>query len=213
MNWTEFAIIYLACGAPFGVYQLTREPRPLSASNLPGVLVAFFAWPVVAVRFLWRRFFPGDEERERSLNVRIEGARVQIESIAFPAGSAGELFEFRDVYYRYTALAIAVMATVAAPRELFEVSGHSNSAVAAKCLARRNRERLAFHHVQTRNEFVDLIRRLTIGDTSDGLIRLTVDLASDLGDVDAAADLCALISSAVPQRGQASRPVRAAAVR
>ena len=213
MNWTDFAIIYLACGAPFGVYQITCEPRPLSASNLPAVLAAFFAWPLVGIRFLWRRYFPSDDERKRSMNIRIERARVEIESIAFPAGSAGAPFEFRDVYYRYTALAIAAMTKADAPRELFDVTGHSDPSVAAKCLARRNREKLAFHHVRTRNELVDLIRRLTIADESDELIRLTADLANDLGDVDAAADLNALTSPAVPERGQPSRPARAAVVR
>jgi hypothetical protein len=213
MSWTEFTIIYLACGAPFGVYQITREPRPLSASNLPAVLAAFFAWPVVAVRFLWRRIFPGDDERERALNIRIERARAEIESIASPAGSAGALFEFRDVYYRYTALAVAVMTKAAAPRELFEVSGHSDSSVAAKCLARRNREKLAFHHVQARNEFVDVIAGLMIECESDELIRLTADLANDLGDVDAAADLNALISPAMPQKERTSRSARTASVR
>lgn len=211
MTWIEFLIIYLACGSPFGVYQITQAEKPISASNILALLAVFLTWPILAVRFLVERFVSG-EEPDTSASL-IERARAAIEDAAFPAGTTDSLFEFRDVFYRYTGLARAVSADVAAPRDLFDVSGHSNADIAAKCLARRNREKLAFHHTQARNEFVDLIAGFALADHCQELLCIAADLANELGDTDAVADLNALRSTVKPGRHETTTSTSAAIVR
>ena len=75
------------------------------------------------------------------------------------------VLEFRDVYARYTGLAMALTHTNGdVPNELFDISGHKGPDLAARCLARRNRRRLEFHMLQAKNEFDDAVTKLAAAD-------------------------------------------------
>lgn len=189
MTWIEFLIIYLACGSPFAVYRAMQIERAVSFGDLAGLLIAFLAWPVFALRILFGEFSKSGDGDDLSRAIRL--ARTEIEEAAFPTRAVKPLVEFREVFDRYTGLALAVRSDGGPSRELFEISGHARPEVAARIAGRRNREKLLFHHTSARNEFVDLMAGLSLG--SDDVVRLASGLAEMLGDTDAVADLKALV--------------------
>ena len=54
MNFSETLIIYLACGAPFGVEYLQRRTDRSIFWTAFGVVVRFILWPISAGRMLFR---------------------------------------------------------------------------------------------------------------------------------------------------------------
>ena len=195
MNATDLIIIYLACGSPFGVYQITKWQEGQSAGSLAKTLMSFLLWPMFAVTLLVNRL--NRDRPEEAANGRVEDIRSAIERIAFSEGSTAALFDFREVYYRFTGLFEAANTKIAKKpsSELFEVSGHHNKDLASRCLARRNREKLAYHQTLARNEFVDLISELANRQPGGSEItELALELADHLRDDDTSADLTAILS-------------------
>jgi hypothetical protein len=181
MTFLNLLIIYLACGSPFGVYQLTRDSGTTTSADRLLVIASFLFWPIFLVILLYERLSP----TKVSSRDRIEKIRCEIESLAFGNGSTSSLFEFREVFYRYAGLVEASSATAdSVSVELFEISQHDKSATASKCLSRRNREKVEFHKTIARNEFVDLISGLISLESSHGpkVLSLAVDLATELND-------------------------------
>jgi hypothetical protein len=214
MKLSDLIIIYLACGSPFGVYQITKRQQDRSATGWVLILSSFLFWPVFAIGLLVDRFVPGKRAADTAANARIECIRSEIERAAFPSGATASLFEFREVFYRFTGLFEAANIGISTKRsnELFEVIGHSNKALASQCLARRNREKLAYHQMLARNEFVDVIADLA-GDKaiSEEIGRLSLELTTLLDDVEATVDLTALLpgraESRIPQTGDLEKEV------
>lgn len=125
----------------------------------------------------------------------VEQIRSKIEEIAFSEGTTSSLFEFREVFYRFTGLFEAAYAAMPkrSSSKIFEISGHPDNQLASRCMVRRNRERLLFHQACARNEFVDVLATLAgFAPSADSVIHLGIELAEHLGDDDAVADLTAL---------------------
>jgi hypothetical protein len=157
------------------------------------IVSSFLFWPAFAIVWVARRLTSLNSNNGAAS--RIEQIRNKIEGIAFSDGSTASLFEFREVYYRFTGLFEA--ANAAMPKrfssEVFEISGHPDNRLASRCLVRRNRERLLFHQACARNEFVDVLAGLAGYEESERqVIGLGIELAEHLGDDDAVADLTAL---------------------
>jgi hypothetical protein len=206
MNVTDLIVIYLACGSPFGVYQITRRRPGRSGINWVRVVSSFVLWPAYAAALLAGRFLPNTARGEAKRHSITEDIRFDIEQLVFPEASISSLFEFREIFYRYAGLSEAadVSSTVTASIEIFEISGHSNKGLASRCLTRRNGERLAFHRVSARNEFVDLLFRLTDAATNrDEVVGLALKLADNLQDRDLCFDLTALLS--IPPTSNSAR--------
>jgi len=200
MNLSDLIIIYLACGSPFGVYQITKRQQQPSPGSWASILTSFLLWPVLAITLLVDRIVSDRDNTDATANARIERIRSDIERIAFSGGATAALFEFREVFYRFTGLFAAANTEITKrpSSELFEVSGHSNKELASRCMARRNREKLAYHQVLARNEFVDLIADLANGQAgSIEVAKLALELADHLGDADTSADLSAVLSGQV----------------
>ena len=196
MKLSDLLIIYLACGSPFGVYQITSGRQERSFRRYIVIAASFLFWPIFVVSLLLRRRSFGEKNAEITANALIENIRAELERVAFAGGETTALFEFREVFYRFTGLFEAANAanTEKTPRALFDVSGHTNKNLASQCLARRNREKLSFHQTLARNEFVDMIADLSRDKKICNEIgRLALELTRHLGDSAATDDLIALL--------------------
>ncbi len=188
---TDLIIIYLACGSPLGVYQITASRAPRSAIDWGGIVCAFLFWPVFAVVLSIARV-RGPHKIDKA---RLDQIRGEIEQIAFAGGSLSRLFEFREIFYRFTGLVEAANSKPGKARanEIFDVAGHNNKTLAAGCLARRNREKLAFHKMRVRDEFVNLISIAGANtDSEERLFQLTIELAELIRDAETAHEINAI---------------------
>ena len=195
MTVTDLIIIYLACGSPFGVHQITRRQNGQASTSWLIVLASFLFWPGFATALLIGRFVSENVGNEDAS--RIERFRTEIERVGFTGEATSSLFEFREVFYRFTGLIEAANSKppVKATNELFEVSGHANKSLASKCLARRNREKLAYHQTQARNEFVDIIAELANNEFHrEEITSIAIKFTAYLKDDTATSDLTALLS-------------------
>ncbi|CAN5427030.1 hypothetical protein BH10ACI3_BH10ACI3_14050 [soil metagenome] len=192
MSFFDLLIIYLACGSPLGVHQLMKRNDGDRSSRWMFIAATFLLWPIFAISFLIK--FYNDKGLRKDIFARkaAEEIMFEIEQIAFAEGSASALFEFRDVFYRYSGLLESSRAkSSAAPStELFEVSGNNAAETAAMCLVRRNQARLEFHLAHTRTEFVDLVSHIADSTLkSEQVFELANELADELADSQARSEI------------------------
>jgi hypothetical protein len=153
MAYFDLVIIYLACGAPFGVYELTitRSKRNVPLRGLTAALI----WPLFAVRHLKRYF-----EADTRLRDDVQRIRTGLEREIFSKITFGDVFEFREAYQRFTGLAAAVMEQGSPSHELFIATDHPDPRLASVCLTRRNRTKLDLHLKRSRQDLIRLIYTL-----------------------------------------------------
>jgi len=154
-------IIYFACGSPIGVYRITRTARLRSPGQAAAIGVYFVLWPIFVPTILLSSL-SGGEAAKIDVERGIARIRAEMENIAFSDDATVSVFEFREVFGRFTGLTIMLNHRGAAqvPNELFKIAGHNNLALASACLKRRDRQRLASHQMQARAEFEDLIAKI-----------------------------------------------------
>ena len=193
MTISDYMIIYLSAGAPFAVLAFLQMPDAPIVRRIVTAAAVMLAWPAAAAIWMVRRFrgleHPfGFELVDKSRDGKIHGIANSLERSVLSNGSVVSLYEWREIYERYTGLSLAVAEADgnSEDNELFEVAGNKNGKLGTVCLNRRNRNRLIFHHTQARNDFLDaLIRAKCDGDA----LGLALELAALLDDADAAADL------------------------
>ena len=148
----DLTVVYFAFGAPLGMYEIARNRRSPKVVALAAI--HFVLWPLFAIASLRSLTI----QPEPSLERKIDDLRTEFETEAFN-GESGR--EFRDVYARYTGLALALRAANGdASSEIFDIAGRTDGGLASKCFDRRNRRRLEFHMLQARNEFDGMLAKL-----------------------------------------------------
>ncbi len=153
-----FTVIYFAFGSPIGVCQLTPGCTVRSPRSAMAIAARFILWPIFAVA-LCKNWLSANENAP-DIERQIANIRRKIEFLAFTDNPTILVFEFREIFNRFTGLSIALKkgnASSQPKQELFKVGKHGNIALASACLDRRNRRRLAFHQKQARAEFDYLI--------------------------------------------------------
>ncbi len=155
-------VIHFAFGSPFGVYQITRGGSVRSTRSAAKVAAHFVLWPIFALTFIRSWLTDTRKRTENSLEQKIANIRSQIESLAYRENSTASVFEFREVFSRFTGLTMALVqgGKDADSKELLKITGHKNISLTAACLNRRNRQRLLFQQKRARNEFVEMISAL-----------------------------------------------------
>lgn len=198
MTFIDLAIIYLACGAPLSMhYFFGLRGKPTVYFIVRGIAATLF-WPVAAVLFLTNSLRRSEarafDEEVKQLNHRLDALRSDIESFAFADGNAASAFEFREVFGRYTGLVQAVSGNAddALGREIFQLSGHSNTKLATRCLNRTAAIRLSAHANAARFDFVELIAYLS-NDFAREILLVAVETAELIGDEQTVYRLRALI--------------------
>ena len=199
MTFINILIIYLACGSPFGVYQLTRVDAPRSSSELITAAAAFILWPVFLIRFVIERLSSHGFVSQKH---RIEQIRAGLERSGLRDSDTASVFEFREAFYRYAGLAGAAAddKTMADPAgELIAISGRKLDTASSNCLSRRSREKVEFHLVQARNDFVEMIANMASDQRSHAeIVTLGIELTNIIGDAPATEDLTALQLEVLP---------------
>jgi hypothetical protein len=204
MNLTDFFLIYLSCGAPFGVYFFLQHRKHTPA---PGLwlksFLTVFVWIPYAFRllhdFVTRRSKLKDSSKGNSVDFRLH--KIQKAFFQLQSRTQTELppFEFREVIERYTGLTLASLTNGAEPtppeKEIFRVALRKNTELGAECLHRRNRERLLFHQILAREDFLKTLTRIkeTVSETSE-LKDLATEFTQILGDEEAAEAVGALFN-------------------
>lgn len=173
MHWSDLLIIYLSCGAPFGVHYFLQKRDKTTVFGLfyrsCGVSLLWIAY---APYLLWRKnaaesithktFFKPDPEisllgqQISVLQEQILQAFIELNS---KTGLGLHFFTFRDVLERYAGLTLALKAdenTVGeSDFEIFRIAGRKKKelSLAGKCLAKRNSMRLKAHQSNAREDF------------------------------------------------------------
>jgi hypothetical protein len=172
MTFTEFLIIYLSIGAPFGVYFfLSRRPINWNSTFLLKTVCVVFGWCFYAVYLISRR-----SQNIYEANTALDSiAENEIEKIMrkllaayseiMPNEKNVSFFQFREIVERYAGLTSALhdsRESTEFQNELFVVSGMKNQdlQLANRCLQRKNLLRLKAHQIQARQDFLRIFENL-----------------------------------------------------
>lgn len=204
MNLYDFLIIYLAAGAPLGVYYFLHERKRPDFKHLwIKTLLNFLFWAPFAVRLLrqnkisvdtFNNVFGEKSSPDADAEKIIHSIRKRFEKIYLETGLDISIYEFREVLERYSGLTRAGQfeegnsQTARYDNEFFRIADHKNAELAAICLERRNRRRLSFHQTEARLDFLQLLSGLSdSGSEKEILFRTAIEFVTELGD-DAALD-------------------------
>lgn len=172
-SWLDFAIVYFALGAPFGVLRITAK-RNVSAFAFVRSVSGFLLWPIVALRngarFLAEaRTSVRASATSQDLSERndLELQRIEIEAALFPEGAFSasaakrdELYAFREAFFRYHGLkeASAQLTTHSAQALGLHspFTTHNSPSTRAACLSRRDRLKLEAQLASARRDLSGL---------------------------------------------------------
>ncbi len=180
MSVADFLIIYLACGSPFGVYQITRNDFHRSgAIRLLTVTCSFLFWPIFGIGLLVGHFTGSKTRSARESARGVLEVRREMENVFYAGGLTSSLFAFREVFDRFTGLSQASgeIAGNSAIHEIFEITKHPNKVLASRCLSRRNRSKLIFHQARSWKDMSDLMSF----ETSPEMLSFAAKLNAELG--------------------------------
>ena len=198
MSVAEILIIYLALGAPFGVYKFASLPKAHSGKDLLRSTLSYFFWPAAAPYFAYRLV----REKGKSLATpeSIESTRQRIELLALNDAPSQSVFEFREIFYRYTGLAETAFSFAGTDHigGLADIGVIGDRKIASSCASRRNGKLIAAHHSNARADLVETVTRLSINGKEE-VTSLAADLANSLGDHEAAAILMESQKAKTPQ--------------
>ncbi len=171
MNLLDIAIIYLACGAPFGVYYfLTARHRVRERWFVARLGASFLFWFFFAARLIvvngpLRYILDSDKDGRVVPNFEtlrsLEALRRNCEAALSATDPDFRVYEFRESFERYVGLTLELNSANDVPTDadsgLGEVSGYGKSAHNSRCLHRRNLARLRFHREIARNSITEVI--------------------------------------------------------
>lgn len=164
MNFYDFIIIYLACGAPFGVFYFVnhrnQESRVLIRTFLITIFWIPFAFGVLKKAISSKTPHTALSKQEILKDEEINEAKKNLERVFLKRDSTLSIFELREVFERYIGLTLAQenQETEAAENSLvFKAAGNQNFELASKCHQRRNRKLLSFHQTLAGQDFLNLI--------------------------------------------------------
>lgn len=169
MTFTEFLTIYLAVGAPFGVYYffLKRHQTINSIVILKSIVVAF-VWFTFAARLVNQslpkiRFAPLNLNYDRDRNIEAVSQNLQNTFAEhLKSQTSVSFFEFRETLDRYIGLSLAVQSSApdsSIPNHELEIFRAANFEkrdlhLAGKIFHRKNYLRLQRHQERARVDFL-----------------------------------------------------------
>jgi hypothetical protein len=176
MNASEIFILYLSCGAPFGVYFFFQNRHK---SAFPIALLKAFLTVVVWIPYALRLLnanvtknksvtrFDALDESDSALREKLDRLERQMLQIFLGSRAEVSVFEFREVLERYSGLTLAMRTDEVGEneREVFKIINHKNTELGAKCLHRRNRLRLELHQRLASRDFLKLLAKFSFFET------------------------------------------------
>lgn len=198
MNLRDIIIIYLASGAPFGVYYFLQNRNFLEIklllikSLLRFIFWIPFAFQLVARKSFFTNFFKKVFDRtsisDAHIEFEIERIKKLSENLLLESKFQLSIYEFREVFERYVGLTLEIQIENSeieqSEKEIFRITNHTNKKLAEKCLNRRNRKRLAIHQKLARRDFFEVFEQIvnhseepqTLMVEANNLFRLLPDL-------------------------------------
>ena len=173
MNLRDLLIIYLACGAPFGVYYFLQN-RNRTETKLLWLksFLRFVVWIPFALQMvartsfltnLYNSSFDKSSESDAKKELAIEEIKKFFENIFSGGTFSFSIYELRETFDRYVGLSLEVEAENSeispAETEIFRITNHSNKKLAEICLNRRNRKRFSFHQKLARRDFFEILNK------------------------------------------------------
>ncbi|MFN2501059.1 MAG: hypothetical protein ABR530_03490 [Pyrinomonadaceae bacterium] len=154
MTIIDLIIVYLAAGAPFGVFQMTRNEPSSTLGQAPAALFSLALWPICLIFFGKKLLSSSFFATTQCISDCGASLRHEIERVTTAGSSTRLLFEFREIFYRYAGLLDAAdQHSDGTVHEVFTVTKHPHGRLAARCLERRQRAHLHKHLLQARREF------------------------------------------------------------
>jgi hypothetical protein len=198
MKITDLLIIYFSAGAPVAVYFYfqNRDRLNLKKLRLKTLLTFFFWLPSTFELLLRNKFFQNVFFLKRNKNPffsnkqekKLYEFQKQLENTLQENNPGISIFELRETLDRYVGLTLAARTetSVETSKELFRAAENKNVELAAKCLYRRNRQRLFFHQTSARQDFLHVIKTLFLN-TYDkkNFVVLTCEFVKALQDFEA----------------------------
>ncbi len=204
MNLRDLLIIYLACGAPFGVYYFLQNRNLLESKFLwLKSLLRFVFWIPFALKLVARKSFftklytDGfdksfvlDAEKE----FEIERIKKKFENVLVETKFELSIYEFREIFERYVGLTLEMQTdnsqAASTEKEIFRITNHTNKNLAEICLNRRNRNRLSFHQKLAKGDFFEVFDKfVNKSDEPQNLFAEAMKLLRLLNDFEAQAEL------------------------
>jgi hypothetical protein len=197
MNLRDLLIIYLACGAPFGVYYFLQNRNRTEIKFLwLKSLFRFVFWIPFALQMvartslltnLFNSGFDQMNESDAKKAQEIERIKKNFEKNLIENNFPLSIFEFREIFDRYVGLSLEIQnenqEISPAEQEIFRITNHGNKKLGEICLNRRNRKRLTFHQKLARRDIFEIFRSFVVESTeSQHLIDTALKLADLLGD-------------------------------
>lgn len=203
MKLTDLIIIYLTCGAPFGVYFFIQQRENYLNTNLwqnssklwlKCLLVTFF-WIPFAIQ-LFQKFvtkkllfnkFAENSQKDSQTKQKIEILLSEFSQILLEVKTEIPLFHLRETFERYVGLTLESNSLkeigTGSINELFQISQHEKPELGTICLNRRNRLRLEQHQTLARKDFLRIIKTfINCGVEKKKLSSLTTEFANLIGD-------------------------------
>ncbi len=169
MNFYDFIIIYLACGAPVGVYYYLQNRRLYSKQLwLKSILIFVFWIPFFVqliqksrIRSNFSKIASKSKINPNASNDRIQILKREMEDILNESDLNISIYEFREVFERFAGLTLARKNNQSNPykheKEFYRVASFQNREISAGCLHRRNQKRLYFHQTEAEKDFLKVI--------------------------------------------------------
>lgn len=171
MNLRDLLIIYLACGAPFGVYYFLQNRNHLETKILwLKSLIRFVFWIPFAIQLVARKSlftnlyangFDRSSNSDAKKEFEIEEIKKFFENVLSINDFKLSLYEFREIFDRYIGLSLEIQSEneefSQSETEIFRITNHTNKKLAEICLHRRNRKRLNFHQKLARRDFFEIL--------------------------------------------------------
>ena len=164
MNFFDILIIYLACGAPFGVYYWINNRNENARVFIKSILISLF-WIPFAFGLLQKyitKQLPNSilSKKEAYRDEEILETKKQLEDIFIKNKFDISVFELREIFDRYIGLTESALnhdEAIETNSQFFEIAGNENPSLAAKCNQRRNRKLLFFHQTLAGQDFLQMI--------------------------------------------------------
>jgi hypothetical protein len=173
MNLYDFLIIYLACGAPLGVYYfLQNRHKPDRQKLFLKSFFSFIIWMPLALRlitknrFSRKRFnnnFDADLFSDVNIEKNIQSTKTRLQKALFEIDPSISIYEVKEIFDRYVSFELFGQIDAQnsqselSENEIFRIAGHNNSELATICLQRRNRKMFSFHQTLARMDFLDML--------------------------------------------------------
>jgi hypothetical protein len=176
MTFIEILIIYLAIGAPFGVYyflkhrELFSRPQLLAKTLLAALFWVYYAGQLVSAKLRSLKDTQNGADSDVSREKEIEAASQSLLNAFSKLADDGKptFFEYREILERYIGLTLAVQNSSAdSPvqaheTEVFRVVGHEKSELqlAGRIMHRKNFLRLQAHERAARHDFLQVAAQI-----------------------------------------------------